>query len=166
MRESPPAAWIALLPVIALWAACGGAPREGVQELDAAEQARVTAEVEAAVWAFHAADTARNAEAVIRLLWPEFSILVDGTRLSHDQVVAGSREFLAGLDLFHTEWQDLRITPLGPGTAVASFSFRDSIVTKAGGLIRSKGPTTFVWQRRGDEWRLLFADADHYPIGP
>jgi len=118
------------------------------------------------VWAFHAADTARDAEAVIRLLWPEFTMLVDGARLDHGQVVRGSREFLASLELFHTDWSDLRITLLGTGAAVASFKFRDSIVTRTGEVIRSRGPTTFVWQRRGGDWRLLFADADHYPIDP
>jgi len=92
--------------------------------------------------------------------------LADGARLGHAQAVAGSREFMSGLVLFHTEWTDLQVTPLGPETAIASFVFRDSIVTRAGALIRARGPTTLVWQRRGGEWRVLFADADHYPIDP
>ena len=60
--------------------------------------------VEAATWAFHAADTARDAEAVIDLLWPDFTMLADGARVEHAEVVAGSREFMAGLELFDTEW--------------------------------------------------------------
>lgn len=130
------------------------------------DSARISAEVEAGVWAFHAADTARNAEAVIALLWPDFSMLADGNRISYADAVGGSREFMASLELFDTEWTDLQITPLGPDAAVASFQFRDSIVTSAGELIQNRGPTSFVWQRRAGEWRILFADADHYPIEP
>jgi ketosteroid isomerase-like protein len=130
------------------------------------DPSRISAEVEAAVQAFHAADTSMNAEAVIGLLWPDYTMFVDGTRIGYDDVVAGSRDFMASLELFHTDWTDLEITVLGPDAAVASFLFRDSIVTSAGDLIQARGPTSFVWQRRGGEWRLLFGDADHYPIDP
>jgi len=129
------------------------------------DPARVTAEVEAAVWAFHAADTARDAERVINLLWPDYEMLVDGQRLDHTQVSAGSRSFLPSLEVFHTVWTDLRIIPLSRDAAISSFLFRDSIVTQAGGVIESQGPTTFLWIRRGGEWRLRFGDADHYPAG-
>jgi len=123
-------------------------------------------EVGAAVWAFHAADTAMDAEGVIGLLWPDYYMLGDGQRVGYEDAVLGSREFMASLKLFATEWTDLRITPLGPDAAVASFQFRDSIITKSGELSRAQGPTTFVWERRAGEWRLVYADADHYPIGP
>lgn len=105
-----------------------------------------------------------DAEAVVGLLWPEYGMLVDGTRIGYDEVVLGAREFMPSLALFHTEWTDVRITPLGPNAAVASFQFRDSIITMAGEMIRSRGPTTFVWQRRAAEWRLLYGDSDHYPV--
>lgn len=124
----------------------------------------ITGEIEQAVWAFHAADTTMDAEAVIGLLWPDYTMLADGNRIGYDDVVAGSQEFMGSLRLFHTDWTDVQITPLSLDVAVASFTFRDSIITTAGELIRARGPTTFVWQRRDDEWRLIFADADHYPI--
>ncbi|MBK5096349.1 MAG: amidohydrolase family protein [Gemmatimonadetes bacterium] len=127
---------------------------------------RVILEVEDAVWAFHAADTARNAEGVIDLLWPDFTMVADGTRLTYQEVAAGSREFMASLELFHTEWSDLEIMPLGGDAAVSSFTFRDSLVSKSGEVTRSTGPTTLVWQRRDGEWKILFADADHYSLGP
>lgn len=132
----------------------------------ARDQADIVAAVRDAVWSFHAADTARDAEAVIRLLWPDFTMLADGARLEYDQVVMASREFLGGLALFHTVWSDLEVTALGQDAAVASFQFRDSIVTKTGVLVRNRGTTTFVWQRRNGEWRVLFADADHSPVVP
>lgn len=71
---------------------------------------------------------------------------------------------MAGLQLFRTEWTDLQVIPLAADVAVASFRFRDSILTNEGELIHSRGPTTFVWERRDGEWRLRFADADHYPV--
>jgi len=151
---------IAVVLAVVLAASCDGRVPESVTT--ALEP--VTAEVVSAVSAFHAADIARNAEAVIDLLWPEFSIMVDGQRQTYDEVVAGSRQFMATLDLFHTEWTDLRVTALTRDNAIASFQFRDSIIVKDGTLIRARGPTTFVWQRRNGEWRVLFADADHYPI--
>jgi len=135
-------------------------------EVETEITAEITAEVETAVWAFHAADTAKNAEAVISLLWPEFYMLADGARLEYDDVVEGSRGFLPNLEVFATDWTDVRITPLGPNHAVSSFLFRDSIVTSAGELIQARGPTTFIWEKRNGEWRALYADADHYPLDP
>ncbi len=131
-----------------------------------ADSARVVSDIEAGVWALHAADTARDAEAVIDLLWPEYEMLVDGKRLGYAQIVDGSREFMTNLELFQTEWTDLRIVPLARDIAISSFLFRDSIVTRQGELIRAVGPTTFIWQRRDGEWRILFGDADHYPVDP
>lgn len=128
------------------------------------DPARVRAEVEAAVWAFHAADTARDAEAVVALLWPDYTMLADGNRLTYAEPAEGSRTFMASLVLFHTEWTDLQVVPLGPDAAVASFAFRDSLITNAGELIRNRGTTTFVYQRRNGQWRVLFADPNHRPI--
>jgi len=149
-------------PGLVLWvvvvAGCGS-PK-------AYDSERVRAEVESAVWAFHSTNMARDAEAVIGMLWPDFTMLVDGNRLGYAEVAAGSRAFMASLEHFHTTWTGLNVIPLGPDVAVASFMFRDSIVTTAGAVIRSRGPTTFVWERREGEWRLRFADADHYPVDP
>lgn len=147
-------------------AACGEPSTQTGQATPPADLANVTAEVEAALWRFHAADTAKNAEGVINLLWPDYTMLVDGARLGYADVVAGSRAFMATLVLFHTEWTDVQIIPLSPNAAVTSFQFADSIVTLAGVLTQSRGPNTFVWQKRDGEWRVLFADADHYPAEP
>jgi len=144
--------------------ACNGADYDASEVLQ--DSPSVVEQVEAAVWAFHAADTARNAQGVIDLLWPEFTMLVDGRRLTYPEVAAGSREFMATLESFHTEWSDLEIVSLGSDAAISSFVFRDSIVTRDGEVNQAHGPTTFVWQRRAGEWRVLFADADHYRDGP
>ena len=154
--------------ILAIFLAHSGCSDRPTSRPDSAEAdySQLMAEVEAAVWAFHAADTTMSADGVINLLWPEDTMLVDGARVSYSDVVTGSRQFMATLALFHTDWTDLAIVPLGGDVAVSSFLFRDSILTKTGELIQSRGPTTFVWQRRGGEWRVLFGDADHYPVEP
>ena len=133
---------------------------------DLSEQdfAQIVAEVEEAVWAFHAADTSMNAEGVIDLLWPEYYMFADGQRIEYEDVVAGARAFMPSLSVFYTEWHDLKVTPVNAETAIASFVFRDSIVTKEGQLTQAQGPNTFVWQKREGEWRVLYGDADHYPL--
>lgn len=147
------------------FACIGCAERQG-QDLSSNDLDQIVRDVNEQLAAFHTADTTMNAEGVIALLWPEFSMLADGNRMYYDDVVKGSRSFMASLVLFQTDWTDIQITPLGRDAAVSSFQFRDSIITKAGDLIQAKGPTTFVWQKRGAEWRVLFADADHYPLIP
>lgn len=126
----------------------------------------VEREVGAAVRAFHAADTARDAEAIVDMLWPEYGMLVDGERLTYGEVVEGSRSFMAEVETFRTHWSDLRVIALAPDAAVASFLFRDSIVMRSGEVVRSRGPTTLLWERRDGVWGMRFGDADHYPIDP
>lgn len=157
---------IALAAVVLTLTAFPGCGPPSEAPLSGADSLEVITTVEAATWAFHAADTARNAEAVVGLLWPEYAMFADGTRLTYPEAAAGARAFMATLTLFHTDWTDLRVTPLGRDAAVASFRFRDSIITRTGEAIRSRGTTSFVWQRRGAEWRVLYADANHRPIAP
>lgn len=146
----------------------GPAPRgsESAVDLTDIERSAVIEEVEAAVWAFHAADTAMDANGVVSLLWPEYEMVADGARVTYDDVVQGSHTYMASLDFFHTTWSDLRVVPLTRDLAVSSFFFRDSIGSKTGELTRNRGPNTFVWERRGGVWRVRFGDADHYPVTP
>lgn len=129
-------------------------------EVDTAE---IIDQVTIQVNAFHAADTSLNAAGVVGLLWPEFTMLADGNRVSYEEVKTGSQAFMASLSTFHTEWEDLKITPLGDRHAISSFIFTDSIVAKDGTLTQARGPNTFVWEKRGEEWKVIYADADHYP---
>jgi hypothetical protein len=145
-------------------AASGCGPSADAPSRSAFDPDDVAAAVEAAVWRFHAADTARDAEGVLALLWPEYEMRVDGALIDFESIASGSREFMAGLRVFHTEWTDLRIVPLSETLAVASFRFEDSLVATTGELTRSWGPTTLIWERRADEWRAVFGDADHYPV--
>lgn len=114
--------------------------------------------------AFHAADTALNSDKVIDLLWPEFTMLADGNYIEFNDVKTGSKKFMTSLKSFNTQWNDLRIIPLGKNHAISSFIFIDSLVAKDGTITKSKGPNTFIWEKRDGEWKVLYGDADHYPI--
>jgi hypothetical protein len=114
--------------------------------------------------AFQAADTTLNSEEVVDLLWPEFTMLVDGNPVTYANVKASSGEFMSSLESFNTRWDSLKIIPLGDDHAISSFIFTDSIVAKDGTLTQTRGPNTFVWERREGEWKVIYADADHYPI--
>ena len=127
------------------------------------DTAAIIEEVKLQVDAFHAADTSLNAQGVADLLWPEFSMLADGNRVSYEEVRTGSQAFMASLETFHTEWADLKIIPLSNHHAISSFIFTDSIVAKDGTLTQARGPNTFVWEKRKEVWKVIYADADHYP---
>ncbi|MEM1322446.1 MAG: nuclear transport factor 2 family protein [Bacteroidota bacterium] len=124
--------------------------------------AELIKQVEQRVHEFHKADTSLNAEGVVDLLWPEFTMLVDGNRIAYQDVKTGTKAYMASLNTFHTEWKDLKIIPVGNRCAISSFIFSDSIVSKDGTVTKSNGPNTFVWEKRDDEWKVIYGDADHY----
>lgn len=118
-------------------------------ELDAAESQRVRAAVDSAVESFRQADVALDADRVLAHLWPEFTMLVDGSWTTFEEVASGTHAFMAGLELFDTEWTNLSVVPLSPRTAFSAFQFRDSILSNSGALTQARGPTTLIWQERG-----------------
>ncbi len=128
------------------------------------DPSEVVSEVEEQVWAFHAADTSRNAKGVIDLLWPEYTMLADGHRITYEDVKTGSEAFMATLEVFHTKWTDLKVIPMGSEHAISSFVFSDSLIAKDGTVTQSTGPNTFVWEKRGEKWKVIYGDADHYPV--
>ncbi|MFK7770700.1 MAG: nuclear transport factor 2 family protein [Saprospiraceae bacterium] len=125
---------------------------------------RVIEQVKNQVNAFYAADTSLNAQKLVDLIWPEFTMLVDGNRIGYQDVKTGTKTFMASLEVFHTEWKDLQIVPLDHSHAISSFIFTDSLVAKDGKITQSTGPNTFVWEKRKEEWKVIYGDADHYPI--
>jgi ketosteroid isomerase-like protein len=131
-------------------------------ERNSSEQ--ITKDIRSGIDAFHTADTSKNALAVINLLWPDFTMLVDGKRIAYEDAKNGSLSFMATLKTFHTEWSDIQIQLLADHIALSSFIFKDSIVAKSGELIKSQGPTTFIWEKRDGLWKVLYADSDHYPV--
>lgn len=130
----------------------------------AIDAALIIDQVEAKVSEFHKADTSLNADMMVDLLWDEFTMLADGNYIQYEDVKLNSKAFMASLETFHTEWNDLRIVPISSSHAISSFIFTDSLVSKDGTTTQSRGPNTFVWEKRNGEWKVIYGDADHYPI--
>ncbi|MDX8340433.1 nuclear transport factor 2 family protein [Draconibacterium sp. IB214405] len=124
----------------------------------------IVEQVKSQVEAFYTADTAMNAQGVIDLLWPEYTMLTDGNYSTYDDIKAGTEPFMESLEAFHTKWTELKIIPLGNQHAISSFIFTDSIVAKDGTITQSTGPNTFVWEERDGQWKLIYGDADHYTV--
>ncbi|MEM9052222.1 MAG: nuclear transport factor 2 family protein [Bacteroidota bacterium] len=124
----------------------------------------VGAEITSRVQEFHTADTTLNAQGVISLLWPEYTMMADGKLVTYEQVKTGAPDFMESLETFYTEWHNLKVIPLGNDHAISTFTFHDSIVTKDGLITLSTGPNTFIWEKRDTVWKVIFADADHYPV--
>lgn len=152
--------------VLAL-AGCGSTPpSDGAAPFDDAARAAVEAAVDSATRAFEAAERARDAEAAVAHLAPDFSIFVDGSRVDYEASATGMRASLPTLAHFEPGWTDLRVRALSPTLAISSFTFNDSIVGEDGALTRTTGPTTLVWEKRGSDWLIVYGDADHYPVQP
>lgn len=149
--------------LVLLLAAC--APPEPVPEpiFDAKARAAVAAQVDSATRSFHAAEVARDGEAAVAHLASDFYMYGDGVRSDYAVVAPQIRSTMGSLRAFESEWADLEVRVLGPDAAIASFLFRDSIVTQTGEVTVLRGPTTLVWERRGSDWLIVYVDADHYP---
>jgi hypothetical protein len=91
-------------------------------------------------------------------------MLADGNYISYEDVRTGAKQFMASLETFHTVWNQLRIIPLGNQFAISSSLFTDSLVAKDGSVTQSRGPNTFICENRDGQWKVIYADADHYPI--
>ncbi len=152
--------WICGCTILLTAAACSA----GSDILSEADRTAIAAAVDSATRAFQAAERARDPERTIAHLAPDFSMYNDGVRTSYDAVVESIRATMGTLQHFEPQWSDLIVRVLGPNAAVVSFTFRDSIVTESGDMLRFTGPTTLVWERHGTDWLIVFADADHYPI--
>ena len=120
--------------------------------------------VDSATRSFENAERARDPEAAIAHLAPEFYIYADGVRTGYDDAVEGMRSFMGSLQHFEPGWENVEVVVLGPRAALSTFTFRDSIVTAEGELQMARGPTTLAWELRGDDWLIVYADADHYPV--
>lgn len=136
-------------------AACAGGS-------DHARREAVVASVDSAARSFEAAQRARDAVRTIAHLAPDFYMYNDGVRVGYDSVAASIRRTMGGLRHLEPGFENLEVRPLGPEAALVSLTFHDSIVTDSGKTLTFRGPTTLVWERRGRDWLIVYADADHY----
>ncbi len=151
-----PTTWTLALVCYALGCSTGQPP------FDAAARATVTRSVDSALQAFAAAERSRDAERTVSHIAPDFYMYNDGNRVGYDSVAAQIRRTFPAMQRFDFTWEDIDIRLLGPQHAFVTFTFRDHITMNDGSTLRFRGPTTLVWERRGDDWLIIFADADHY----
>jgi ketosteroid isomerase-like protein len=128
------------------------------------ERGAITTSVDSATAAFAAAQRARDSQRAIAHLAPDFYMYVDGRRSGYDSVVAGMRRTFGTLRHLEPGFADVQVKVLGRDAAVVSLTFRDSMVTVDGREMGFRGATTLVWERRGADWLITYADADHHPV--
>jgi ketosteroid isomerase-like protein len=154
MAWSRTAPWVVVLAV----SACA-APAS----MSEAERARIEGDVRARVDAFQEAERRRDPDAILAFLAPDFYMYVDGARADYDTVAAQIRSTMPSLQRFETTWSDVEVRALGRDHALVSLVFRDEVTDETGLTTNLRGPTTFVWRLECGDWRILYADADHYP---
>lgn len=147
------------IPLVVL-AACPS-PAASLSET---ERLAIAASVDSATRSFEAAERARDAEGVIAHLAPDFYMYGDGVRSGYDSVAASIRGTMESFQDFEPGFHDVEVIVLGRDAAVVSMTFRDSITTASGETLQFRGPTTLVWERRGADWLIVYADADHYAV--
>ena len=133
-------------------------------EPSAAEAERIVAEVRAAVDAFAQAERDLDPEAALSFIAPGFTMYGDGQPAGYAEVAEGMPAFLRSLRRFDTTWSDIEVRPLGRDHALVSLVFHDEIEAADGTVTRQWGPNTFVWQRFGERWQIIYTDADHYDV--
>lgn len=144
--------------VVVMSAACGGE-----SAMTGAERAVIIGSVDSATRAFLAAELARDPGRILAHIAPDFYMYNDGGRAEYAVIASQIREMFPTLQRFESVWEDIEVTPLGRNHALVSLTFRDRVVDASGNVLRVRGPTTLVWERRADGWLIIYADADHYP---
>jgi len=140
-------------------AACGSSDRP----LTDAERLIIAASVDSATRAFENAQAALDPKQVVGHLAQDFYMYNDGVRRGRDETVSQIEETLPTFQHLDPGFGGIDVIVLGRDGAIASFTFRDSIVDGSGATLRFRGATTLVWERRGVDWLITYADADHYP---
>lgn len=134
--------------------------------LTAAERHTITQVIDSLMGAFEEAERAQDAERLIAFLAGDFYMYVDGARSGYDSVAASMQRNLGTMQHFEPGFANVEVRVLARDAALVSLTFRDSIITASGDLLQSQGPTTLIWQQREGQWRIVYADADHYPVLP
>lgn len=154
---------VLLWGLVVAFAAC----REGAEApLSDAERRSMAARVDSLTGAFEAAQRSRDPERTVGFLAPDFYMYVDGVRSGYDSVAARIRRTLGAMQHVEPGFENVEVRVLGRDAALVSLVFRDSVITASGQTQQSRGPTTLIWERRQDQWRIVYADADHYPVAP
>jgi uncharacterized protein (TIGR02246 family) len=143
-------------------AACAPTPAT----ISEAERASIERSVRATVDSFAEAERHRDPDAILELIADDFYMYADGNRVDYESVVDQIRSTMPSLQEFETTWSNIEVTVLARDHALVTLLFRDVMTDGNGVTTRLRGPTTFVWRLRDEAWRLIYADAVHYPDAP
>jgi ketosteroid isomerase-like protein len=129
------------------------------------ERAKIVSEVIAAMRSYEDAVRKLDAERTIAhyAQESEFRVCFDNQISDYDTLVAQVRNDFASLGAIEGGFTDITVLKLGPGVAAAIAPFRETLVDKAGNRSPVKGTVTWIWARRGTEWKILFGHATHEP---
>jgi ketosteroid isomerase-like protein len=150
-----------ILGLVGTLAACQGGPEASLHDT---ERRAIAGRIDSLMRAFEEAERSRDPERVIEYLAPDFYMYVDGMRTGYNSVAANMRRTLGSLQHLEPGFQNVEVRVLGRNAALVSMTFRDSVVTASGQTQQLQGPTTLIWERLQGQWRLVYADADHYPV--
>lgn len=131
-----------------------------------ADRSELERSVRAAMDGFADAERQRDVDAILGFIATDFYMYVDGARVDYETVVDQIRSTMPSLQSFETTWSNIEVTLLAPDHALVTMAFRDVVTDGEGVTTRARGPTTFVWRLRDGLWRIIYADADHYPDVP
>lgn len=138
---------------------------EAESNVNAAEREKIASEVTDAMNSYVNAIKALDIERVIGHYAnePEFRVFMDGKVSDYDAYVSQARADLSQASGFEGGWQGITVVLLGPRAAAAAAPFREVIIDKGGQRIAIKGAVTWIWVRRGSEWKILYGHATHEP---
>jgi ketosteroid isomerase-like protein len=118
-----------------------------------AERDKIVSEVTAAMKSYNDAVGSLDTERIFAHYAnePEFRVCLD------------NRKDFASLNAIEGGFTDITVLLLGPGIAAAVAPFRETFVDKAGNRLPVKGTVTWIWGRRGTEWKILYGHGAHEP---
>jgi len=129
------------------------------------ERDKIVAEVTAAMNSYDEAVGSLDTERIFAHYAnePEFRVCLDNKISDYETLVSQVRKDFASLDAIEGGFTDITVLLLGPGIAAAVAPFRETFVDKSGTRSSVKGTVTWIWGRRGTEWKILYGHGVHEP---
>ena len=97
---------------------------------------------------------------------PEFRIYSDGKAYTYDEFVKVEREDFPKFQSVQMRLDTLIASVLGPDAVAVYGSFHQVLTFKEGGEGAFKGDATWIFVRRGTDWKLLYSHGRHSPDVP
>lgn len=125
----------------------------------------VAAEVRARMASLATAERRLDAEGVLSHFDsnPETVIYNDGQRLSYSDLAEGLLATFQHVKSIEGSYERMDVHPLAPDSALVSVEFREQVVDAEDESAASSGIATWLWRKQGEQWRIVYGHAEHYP---